>query len=1148
MNTQLKTLTASIALTLSASAWADINQIIISEYIENGLNNRAIELTNLGSEDYTFDESYWLYHFHANGRFINPIFNADKQPILTGKTLLAGQSLVVINPEATDLETIKSIVVSNQGKLLKAGTFAQIGHNNLTFNGSSAIFLGKANLTPEFNQQDIHDIVGPLKQYDWGGGSTFRRVDGAVPTNHYHTASWVKLPAGTYDGLGSPQLEEQLELLPHNGGVCANSSALELSIRDIQGVGDFSEFVNPVWNQKYKGYWSDKPYRVTGVVAQISKGETDWRGVFLQDKHATDRKGSDGIFVRMNTRQLDPLPQIGQEICLEAYIQENFGMTRLVNKAPEERDRNITEFDVIDSGLSPRVTMLQVDETDYVGDGDERRLDFSRTLERHEGMLIKLPKDVNLLEEGTQDMRVTRTFSFDFGSFRQNMVLAYERVNMQPNQLHVAGSEASQEQAKENQRRRVFVESDRQAPDGEIPYFPEFKDNPNRKAILVNDSVMDITGMLVFTRDEYRLVIPESDTTVTNKNFKRNDIRRTNYPEYQINIDGQLQSLHLNKIPENGNQNQIDRYRYQRHEQGRFPLVVGSKNVLNYFNSPFAGDPNRHGTNRGAFDMEEFELQQVKIVEALYRMDADIVGLLEMENNGFGTRSAIAQLVDDLNKKYTRDRYTHRHFRDSIHNRYSFIAIDSNNDLVFDHNDHIGTDAITNAIIYRPNKVTLINSQVIELPNQNAPSITNPETGEVYLDSQGRPISSGRAQQRDALTATFMVHNTGKRLTVSANHFKSKGSNCIDDWRGWESFPNFKPGDSLPDLDFQGQCEHFRVAAAYELGKQLDKIPGDKVILGDLNSYAMEDPMLVLTANPTGKALYAGQDTYIGKRPQFSDLSGIRIDRTFGYINAVPYKDEKFDRPKSWSYSFNDELGSLDHALISPSLRHRLVDAIDWRINSIESPLYDYSKQNNGRPHKGNHWQNFHHDNNGRMNITHYRSSDHDPVLLVLDYKVGERDGNQPVVVTINNSRIDIPLAIPADAKKGDTVMLTFEGLREPQLARIPQPILTKDGQQMIEASVFGIPAGEYTLHVHLTRQVIEESTEVATRSGDAPKVTLQTVKGSSVSLPIKVARQQGLQPDRVIPEYDGTGGSAGSAGLFGLMLIGLAGWFRRRR
>ncbi|EKO3721713.1 hypothetical protein P0E97_002359, partial [Vibrio metschnikovii] len=41
----------------------------------------------------------------------------------------------------------------------------------------------------------------------------------------------------------------------------------------------------------------------------------------------------------------------------------------------------------------------------------------------------------------------------------------------------------------------------------------------------------------------------------------------------------------------------------------------------------------------------------------------------------------------------------------------------------------------------------------------------------------------------------------------------------------------------------------------------------------------------------------------------------------------------------------------------------------------------------NGRPHKGSHWQNFHHDDNGELTITHYRSSDHDPVLLVFEYQ-----------------------------------------------------------------------------------------------------------------------------------------------------------------
>ncbi|NNN85771.1 hypothetical protein FKN93_17800 [Vibrio sp. A8-1] len=256
-------------------------------------------------------------------------------------------------------------------------------------------------------------------------------------------------------------------------GVCSLSTAIELTIRQIQGEEGRSPYVND-------GFWSSQPYKVTGVVAHISKGETDWRGIFLQDKYALDRKGSDGVFVRMNTRQLDPLPEVGQEICLEAHIQEYFGMTRLANRGVPSN--YITEFDVIDSGFTPRVTTLQVHETDYVGEGDDRRLDFSRTLERHEGMLITLPKDVNPLEDGKQDMRVTRTFSFDFGSFRQNMVLAYERVNMQPNQLNVAGGKESQEASRENQRRRLFVESDRKAKDGEIPYFPAFKENPNQNA------------------------------------------------------------------------------------------------------------------------------------------------------------------------------------------------------------------------------------------------------------------------------------------------------------------------------------------------------------------------------------------------------------------------------------------------------------------------------------------------------------------------------------------------------------------------------------------------------------------------------------------------------------------------------------------
>ncbi|MCZ8486733.1 hypothetical protein O9993_20235 [Vibrio lentus] len=57
---------------------------------------------------------------------------------------------------------------------------------------------------------------------------------------------------------------------------------------------------------------------------------------------------------------------------------------------------------------------------------------------------------------------------------------------------------------------------------------------------------------------------------------------------------------------------------------------------MNYFKLSIWWDANQHGNNRGANTMTEFEMQQEKIVNAILRLDADIIGLMEIENNGFG--------------------------------------------------------------------------------------------------------------------------------------------------------------------------------------------------------------------------------------------------------------------------------------------------------------------------------------------------------------------------------------------------------------------------------------------------------------------------------------------------------------------------------
>ncbi len=84
---------------------------------------------------------------------------------------------------------------------------------------------------------------------------------------------------------------------------------------------------------------------------------------------------------------------------------------------------------------------------------------------------------------------------------------------------------------------------------------------------------------------------------------------------------------------------------------------------------------------RGADTPEEYIRQRAKTVEGITKLNADVVGLQELENNGFGPGSAIAALVDALNAKLGAAVYA---------------FVDPTTDA-----GYIGTDAITTGIIYK---------------------------------------------------------------------------------------------------------------------------------------------------------------------------------------------------------------------------------------------------------------------------------------------------------------------------------------------------------------------------------------------------------------------------------------------------------------
>lgn len=216
------------------------------------------------------------------------------------------------------------------------------------------------------------------------------------------------------------------------------------------------------------------------------------------------------------------------------------------------------------------------------------------------------------------------------------------------------------------------------------------------------------------------------------------------------------------------------------------PLRVASFNVRNYFTT-FG--------SRGAANSTEFTRQRDKIIDAIDKLDAHIVGLMEIENNA---GVALNDLVSGLNIK-------------AGFTKWAAIATGI-----------VGTDQITTAFIYQPTVVNPVGAFKV-LDETFSP--------DVQTNRNRPPIAQTfeRAGPRPDLT----------RFTVVVNHWKSKGSACL-------------PDD--PDAgDGQGNCNGTRVKIARALLSWLATDPTRSgspnfLVLGDLNAYSKEDPIRTLTA------------------------------------------------------------------------------------------------------------------------------------------------------------------------------------------------------------------------------------------------------------------------------------------------------------
>lgn len=508
---------------------------------------------------------------------------------------------------------------------------------------------------------------------------------------------------------------------------------------------------------------------------------------------------------------------------------------------------------------------------------------LSQLLERHEGMQVRLVPGSSLV--------VTRNFSFDYDGKRNNLVLAYGAPLIKSTQKFAAQSEEASQWALRNQQNQLVVETDAKTPDGVLPWYPAF--NAEDGYLRIGDKLNGLEGALGYSYNLFRLV---ASNRIDSGDIDHSGWDRVETPE----------------LAEAGD------------------LRVASFNVLNFFTTVVGGDANPTGSNRGALTISEFEKQRTKIVSAITRLNADMVGLMEIENNGYGDNSAIANLVAALNADQP-DEADH----------YRWIASPDG--------QPIGTDAITVGLIYRPASVTPQGAaSLIVLPVQQAEA----------LDASGKPVAIKQGM-RESLLQQFSSPKGDAPLTLVVNHLKSKGSACFED------YPDYASADPL---DGQGHCNALRVSAAKVLGESLKTLSGDLLLIGDMNAYGMEDPIRVLTDyDPAAQPRQIMSASFTTLAGQPYEESGSALGKGYGLVNL----NTRFHGTDTYSYSYEGELGNLDHALANPSLAAKVIGIEDWHINSAESNFFEYGSKYTGQLAKSD---------------GPFSASDHDPVLVAIQY------------------------------------------------------------------------------------------------------------------------------------------------------------------
>ncbi|MEE2951533.1 MAG: choice-of-anchor I family protein [Pseudomonadota bacterium] len=613
------------------------------------------------------------------------------------------------------------------------------------------------------------------------------------------------------------------------------------------------------------------------VVGDFQDGDADvgrdLRGFYVQEEDGDadgDANTSEGIFIYEGTGDFLKDVAIGDKVRITGIVSEYFGETQL-----NVSNGGTVEIVSLGNALpSAAVIQLPTAETTLNQDGDTQP-----DLEAYEGMRVTFEDTLTITEQFQLD-RFNEIKLFDTNGFEQTgpggTTIEGERP-FQYTQYNDPDAAGNAEYLERVGSRTITYDDGLNFQNQPISNLQGFEDYDTGNAPRMGDTITGLSGIL-----DYK----SAGNAASGATWR---VRAT---ETDTNSFDDANPRPAEMLSPSGN------------------LKVASFNVLNFFTTldqfpdsgaddvgpdqsfePRGADTNPSGAVSGFGPTDEYDRQLSKLVEAISGLDADIVSLLEIENDFLlggqspGEQSAqgdrgiaIAALVDALNE--------------AGDDTYAYVDPGS---------EFVGGDAIAVAMIYRADKVKIADgtSPAILTDADVDASILARSTVDNNGAAEGGSVFDGPSTNRSPLAVTFEeLDEDGGLMTVVANHFKSKGGSG--------------DGADADNGDGAGNFNNMRLLAAEALDSWLKTNPtgsdtGNIMLMGDFNAYASEDPI-----------------DYLTETAGFVDVAAALLETAYSFV-------------------FDGLIGTLDYAFASMDLFNQIVEAIEWHINADEADALDYN-------------------------------------------------------------------------------------------------------------------------------------------------------------------------------------------------------------